>query len=176
MANGRTTRLCREIEKLRSSVKFILDKSPLDDQSGAPSNIIVGRILPDSDPFNQAAFQIEIKIPTDYPFSPPEVRIITPMYHPNISKDGKICIALLNEGGTYRPTTSLIDIVLAIIDLIDNPQADHFLDAGNGLFDIFRKRNCFSFFKEIGAEYLSNRAEFNRKALEMVKKHGLPRE
>ncbi len=32
----------------------------------------------------------------------------------------------------------------------------------------------FVFFSELGREYMENRAEFNRKALEYVKKHALP--
>ena len=34
----------------------------------------------------------------------------------------------------------------------------------------------YSRFVDIGKEYMQNREEFNRKALETVKKHSLPRE
>ncbi|CAF4619527.1 unnamed protein product, partial [Rotaria sp. Silwood2] len=137
-----------------SSVQFLLDKTPTDNSA---SNIILGRILPKSQIYNQAAFQIEIKLPAEYPFKPPEVRFITPIYHPNVGDDGKICIDMLNSGESFKPTTSLVDIVKAVVDRIDNPDLDHALKP------------------ETGAEYSQNRAAFDRKALELVKKHGLPR-
>ncbi|CAF1053242.1 unnamed protein product [Rotaria sordida] len=174
MADARPKRVLNEIQKLQalatnndpSSVKFLLDKSPLDDQSSgsqaatasSASTIILGRILPNSDIFNQAAFQIEIKLTSEYPFKPPEVRFITPIYHPSVDKDGKICVDIINGDGKYKATTPLTSIIKDIVDLIDNPQIDHSVNA------------------DIGAEYVSNRAEFNRKALESVKKDGLPRQ
>jgi len=138
-----------------SAGKFLVDKSPVDDPS---SSVIIGRILPNSDIYNQAAFQIEIKLTQDYPFKPPEIRFLTPIYHPSVDKDGKICVDIINGEGKYNATTPLINIVKAITDLIDHPQVDHSLNA------------------DIGAEYVSNRAEFDRKALASVKQHGLPRQ
>jgi ubiquitin-protein ligase len=143
---GTNKRLITEITKLKalstnndsSSVKFLLDKSPVDDQSGgsraSPGNsaqhIILGRILPTSNIYNQAAFQIEIKLPAEFPFKPPEVRFVTPIYHPNVDEAGKICVDLLNTSETWKPTTPLVDVVKAVVDLIDNPKIDHALNAG----------------------------------------------
>ncbi len=42
-----------------------------------------------------------------------------------------------------------------------------------GFFD---KLIFFLVFKEIAAEYTTNKSTFERKALDMVKKHGLPRQ
>ncbi|CAF3709878.1 unnamed protein product [Rotaria sp. Silwood1] len=62
------------------------------------------------------------------------------------------------SGLSFSPKTSLVDIVKAIVDLMDNPDLSHVLQPN------------------IAAEYSQNRAEFDRKALEMVIKHGLPRQ
>jgi len=149
-SSGSNKRLITEITKLKalstntdsSSVKFLLDKSPVDDQSGgtrasianAAQNIILGRILPTSNIYNQAAFQIEIKLPAEFPFKPPEVRFVTPIYHPNVDEQGKICVDLLNTSETWKPTTPLVDVVKAVVDLIDNPKIDHALNAGMCFF------------------------------------------
>jgi ubiquitin-protein ligase len=138
MTDARPKRVLAEVHKLQasatdtdpSSAKFLLDKSPLDDQASASSNIILGRILPNSDIYNQAGFQIEIKLTPEYPFKPPELRFITPIYHPSVDKDGKICVDIINGSEQYNPTTPLLKIVKAIVDLIDNPQIDHSLNAG----------------------------------------------
>ena len=108
-----------------TAVKFILDKQP--DPS---SNIILGRILPKSNIYNQAAFQIELKLPNEYPFKAPEVRFITPIYHPNVDDKGKICVEIINTADGYKPTTPLSEIIIAVTNLIDNPNIDHALTPG----------------------------------------------
>jgi ubiquitin-protein ligase len=48
----------------------------------------------------------------EYPNKPPTVRFITPVYHPNVSVTGTICVDLLNgwtpnlriHDGSYRAT------------------------------------------------------------------------
>ncbi|CAF4817488.1 unnamed protein product [Rotaria sp. Silwood1] len=161
-ASGVSKRIIVEIEKLRalaenndpSSVKFLLDQSPVNNPG---TNIILGRICPQSEIYNQAAFQIELKLPAEYPHKAPGVRFTTPIYHPNVSDDGKVCIEMFGSSGSYKPTTTLVDIVNAVVDRIDKPDSDHVLN------------------QDIATEYLSNRAVFDQKASEMVKKHGLPR-
>jgi ubiquitin-protein ligase len=76
------------------SVRFILDETPFNEEvpndlAELKERIIIGRIFPNSNIFKEGAFQIEIKLPSIYPLDPPKVRFLTPIYHPNVSKDGK---------------------------------------------------------------------------------------
>ncbi|CAF4918954.1 unnamed protein product, partial [Rotaria sp. Silwood2] len=119
----------RDLESYDPPDKFIVDEPilgepPLDING---SIIIRGRIFPISQPFNQAAFQIELKLPPQYPFTAPQARFITPIYHPNVSEAGEICPETINLGNSWRPTTHLTDVVKAIVKLIDNPDLDHAL-------------------------------------------------
>ncbi|CAF4195505.1 unnamed protein product, partial [Adineta steineri] len=91
------------------------------------------------------------------PLEPPEVRFLTPIYHPNVTKDGKFCHALLLKTSRWKPGTKLVEVVRVIVEHIDNPDIDYSINP------------------EIGREYLDNRVEFNRKALKMVEQHKLPR-
>jgi ubiquitin-protein ligase len=50
--------------------------------------VLIGRVLPRSDIYNQRTYKIEVVFPADYPFSPPEVRFLTPIYHPNVAENG----------------------------------------------------------------------------------------
>lgn len=36
-----------------------------------------------------------------YPFEPPKVRFVTPVYHPNIDAQGLICLDILKVGGRW---------------------------------------------------------------------------
>ncbi len=82
----------------RTYPKFILDQSPFRDEDDEEGNaaadtsedvVIIGRILPDTEIYNQGAYQIEMKLTSSYPCNPPEVRFITPIYHPNVARDGR---------------------------------------------------------------------------------------
>lgn len=43
--------------------------------------------------------QGELKMPRNYPMSPPEFKFQRPVIHPNIYKDGKLCISILHPPG-----------------------------------------------------------------------------
>ncbi|CAF3816826.1 unnamed protein product [Rotaria sp. Silwood1] len=146
--------------------KFLLDQSPFNEDSdeqdtGASANpkeiLIIGRIFPDSEIFKEGAFQIEMKLPPDFPFNPPEVRFLTPIYHPNVDTDGKFCHELLIKEAKHSNKVTLIDVVKAVVQYIDHPNLEHPMRAN------------------VGCEYAEKRLDFNRNALEYVKKHALPR-
>ena len=40
---------------------------------------------PDASPFENGYFKLFMHIPSEYPFQPPVVKFMTPVYHPNIS-------------------------------------------------------------------------------------------
>ena len=159
--------LYTDINKLKNlnpntTPKFILDKSPFNDDdesatAAASSDIIIlGRILPNSEIFNQGAYQIEMKLPSNYPFDPPKVRFVTKIYHPNVAEDGKneiamqsyreksssdcsgtFCNELIKKTAKWTNRSSLVDVVSAVTKHIDDPNIDQSLSLGGFSFVFF---------------------------------------
>ena len=88
-----TRRMRKEVVLLKNSpgegVQLSLgEEDRLDQLSGA----IMG---PPDTPYHGGVFQIKINIPVDFPFSPPEIRFQTKIFHPNVDPCGNICLDIL---------------------------------------------------------------------------------
>jgi len=58
-------------------------------------NIVVEN-LTDS-PFEAACFEIDMMFTIDYPFKPPRIHFKTKIYHPNVSENGDVCLAIIKQ-------------------------------------------------------------------------------
>ena len=85
-------------------------------------------IKPDKDSiYEDGIFHVIVKIPEDYPFSPPECFMKTPIYHPNIYEgNGHICLNNLSKN--WNSTMTLERLFISIMMLLDLPNTDDFLD------------------------------------------------
>ncbi|MFQ6124983.1 MAG: ubiquitin-conjugating enzyme E2 [Candidatus Heimdallarchaeota archaeon] len=81
-----------------------------------------GYILGPQGCYEEGVFRIMIKIPREYPFLPPRVQMLTPIWHPNIRDDGRVCVGLL--GKDWTPANTLVEIVEVLRFLLDNPNPD----------------------------------------------------
>lgn len=81
---------------------------------------------PDDSPFVGGTFNLSINIPEQYPFEPPRVRFLTPIYHPNIDSDGRICLDILKmqPQGNWSPSININTILLSIRLLMGSPNAE----------------------------------------------------
>ena len=83
-------------------------------------------------PFAGGCFQLQLRIPDDYPLDPPSITFTTPVFHPNIHPTtGEICLDVLKT--EWSAVWTLQTVCLAILVLLDNPEPDSPLncDAAN---------------------------------------------
>ncbi|CAI8022537.1 Ubiquitin-conjugating enzyme E2 R1 [Geodia barretti] len=87
---------------------------------------------PPDTPYQGGYFKAEMKFPVDYPYSPPRLRFLTPILHPNVYTDGELCISILHPPGEdphsgerpeerWNPTQSVRTILLSVISLLNEP-------------------------------------------------------
>ena len=74
---------------------------------------------PPDTPYEGGVFWLSIRMPRDFPFKAPEVRLLTRIYHPNIDHQGNICMDLL--GDSWSPTNTIEKVLLSILSLLDDP-------------------------------------------------------
>lgn len=93
------------------------------------ANINLWKILllgPKETPYENGLFLLYAQFPGDYPFKPPEVRFITPIYHCNMNMQGRICHSVFDRN--YSPALTFRQIVDCVYGLILTPEPDDPLD------------------------------------------------
>ncbi|XP_034106551.1 ubiquitin-conjugating enzyme E2 R2 isoform X1 [Drosophila albomicans] len=77
-------------------------------------------------------FKAHMKFPNDYPYSPPSIRFLTKVWHPNVYENGDLCISILHppvddpQSGElpcerWNPTQNVRTILLSVISLLNEP-------------------------------------------------------
>lgn len=77
-------------------------------------------------PYEKGVFKLEVIVPERYPFEPPQIRFLTPIYHPNIDSAGRICLDILKlpPKGAWRPSLSIATVLTSIQLLMSEPNPD----------------------------------------------------
>lgn len=79
-------------------------------------------------PWENGQFKLKIHFNNGYPLQPPVCQFDPPIFHPNIWKDGKVCLSILNPENGWRPSLTIREILIGIQDLLDDPNIN---DAAN---------------------------------------------
>ncbi|KAJ1434134.1 ubiquitin-conjugating enzyme/RWD-like protein, partial [Ochromonadaceae sp. CCMP2298] len=97
--------------------------APVDDNMTTLEAEIIG---PAETPYSEGRFKLAVTLGVKYPFEPPQVRFITPVYHPNIDSMGRICLDTLKAQpqGSWAPSVNINTLLLSIRLLLAYPNAD----------------------------------------------------
>lgn len=66
-------------------------------------------------------YHLTMAFTEDYPTKPPKCQFSPVLFHPNIYPSGTVCLSILNEEKDWRPSITIKQMLLAIQDLLDNP-------------------------------------------------------
>jgi len=79
-------------------------------------------ICPDEGIYRNGRFVFHFKVSEDYPHSPPKVKCLNTIYHPNIDLDGNVCLNILRED--WKPVLTINSIVYGLQYLFLEPNPD----------------------------------------------------
>lgn len=77
-------------------------------------------------------FNAKLSFPKDYPMMPPTMRFTSPMWHPNVYPDGRVCISILHPPGDdefgyesadvrWSPVHTVETILISVISMLSSP-------------------------------------------------------
>lgn len=142
-------RILKEIQELEKDLKYnensIIQKIIADNKNINKMSIIIKG--PKDSPYENGLFLLIIELTDNYPFSPPHIKFGSKILHPNISKDGKICVDIF--GNKWSAALTISKVLLSLSSLLVDPNPDSPLNS------------------DIAEIYKDNRIQYNEK----VKKH-----
>jgi len=121
-------RIIKETERLVNEPVQGISATPHDDNLRYFDVTIDG---PSQSPYEGGVFKLELFLPDDYPMTPPKVRFLTKIYHPNIDRLGRICLDVLKS--RWNPTLQRDDLANVFRQLVARAPDPHHppLDPGS---------------------------------------------
>lgn len=126
-------------------------------------------IAPDGSPYEKGLFRALIRFPDTYPMDPPSVQFQSEIAHPNIYRDGKVCMSTLQNPApahlesigdpllNWRPVLGVEQVIVSLVSMLADPNCE---DPAN--------RDCAELFMKDNAAYLAKATACAKKSLAEV--------
>ncbi|CAG2111369.1 unnamed protein product [Medioppia subpectinata] len=109
-------RLAKELEEIERNPPIELSVGPVDDNLFHWEGILHG---PLDSPYEGGLFRFRVDFTADYPNKAPKIRFISRVFHPNISRNGDICVDLLQK--QWSSAYTLTQAMICISSLLTDP-------------------------------------------------------
>lgn len=113
-------RLQKELEDIFSNPLGFYKAGPISDKNLQNWEAVI--MGPEDSAYFGGEFIVRIHFPYSYPASPPVLRMITRIYHPDIDTQGRINCSILGSG--WRPGYNINKILLYITILLQFPSCE----------------------------------------------------
>ncbi|XP_028402883.1 ubiquitin-conjugating enzyme E2 G2 [Dendronephthya gigantea] len=161
MAGAALKRLMAEYKQLTLNPPEGIIAGPVNEENFFEWEALI--MGPEGTPFEDGVFTAKIVFPTDYPLSPPKMKFVSDMFHPNVYPDGRVCISILHAPGDdpmgyetsaerWSPVQSVEKILLSVVSMLAEPN-----DESGANVDASKM-------------WRDNREEFNKIARSLVRK------
>lgn len=85
--------------------------------------------------FEYGVFKASLTFPKDYPMSPPKMKFVSDICHPNVYADGRVCISILHPPGDdpmgyesaterWSPVQNVEKILLSVMSMLAEPNCE----------------------------------------------------
>ncbi len=67
-------------------------------------------------------YDFTVHLPENYPFSPPKIKFLTTVFHPNIDIKGEVCLGILSE---WEAKYTMVTVFNALLSIFQEPNLDN---------------------------------------------------
>ncbi|APA10452.1 hypothetical protein SS1G_07048 [Sclerotinia sclerotiorum 1980 UF-70] len=121
MSSNRVRRIAKELNDIANDPESQIFCQSRDGSDSDLTSLRASFPGPPDTPYEGGTYLVDIKIPNEYPFRPPQMSFVTKLWHPNISSQtGAICLDTL--GSAWSPVLTIKSALLSLQSLLSTPE------------------------------------------------------
>ncbi|KNC82466.1 ubiquitin-conjugating enzyme E2 S-B [Sphaeroforma arctica JP610] len=129
----------RVVKDVRKLLKTELEGIRLDINEDDVTDIRATIAGPKDTPYEGGFFRLKLILNSEFPTSPPKGYFTTTIFHPNVAKNGEICVSTLKKD--WKPSLGLDHVLLTVkcLLIVPNPESALNEEAGKLLLEDYEE-------------------------------------